>query len=122
MQVRFIDSIHQIDAAQWNSLCSSDYPFARYEFLAALEDSGCTSSNTGWQTKHLLIFADGQLFAAMPGYIKATPTASMYSIGAGPMPIAATVFIIIPSGSMPSPSLPVLARVCYAATKRAPPT
>jgi len=70
VQVRFIDSIHQIDAAQWNSLCSSDYPFARYEFLAALEDSGCTSSNTGWQTKHLLIFADGQLFAAMPGYIK----------------------------------------------------
>ena len=70
MQVRFIDSIHQIDAAQWNTLCPPEYPFARYEFLAALEDSGCTSIATGWQTKHLLIFAEGQLFAAMPGYIK----------------------------------------------------
>lgn len=70
MQVRFIDSIHQIDAAQWNSLCPTEYPFARYEFLAALEDSGCTSITTGWQTQHLLVFADGQLLAALPGYIK----------------------------------------------------
>lgn len=70
MQVRFIDSIHQIDAAQWNSLCPPDYPFVRYEFLAALEDSGCTSAATGWQVQHLLIFTDGQLLAAMPGYIK----------------------------------------------------
>ena len=70
MQVRFIDSIHQIDAAHWNALCPPDYPFVRYEFLAALEDSGCTSSATGWQTQHLLIIADGQLLAALPGYIK----------------------------------------------------
>jgi predicted N-acyltransferase len=70
VQVRFIDSIHQIDAAHWNALCPSDYPFVRYEFLAALEDSGCVCIATGWQTKHLLIFADGQLLAALPGYIK----------------------------------------------------
>ncbi len=70
MQTRFIDSIHQIDAAQWNSLCTSEYPFIRYEFLAALESSGCTSPATGWQAHHLLILADGELVAAMPGYLK----------------------------------------------------
>jgi uncharacterized protein len=70
VQIRFIDSIHQIDAAHWNQLCPPDYPFVRHEFLAALEDSGCTSAATGWQAQHLLLFADGQLLAAMPGYIK----------------------------------------------------
>lgn len=70
MQVHFIDSIHQIDAAQWNGLCPPHYPFVRHEFLAALEDSGCTDINTGWQAKHLLIMLDGQLHAAFPGYIK----------------------------------------------------
>lgn len=70
MQIRFIDSIHQIDAAEWNQLCPPDYPFIRHEFLAALEDSQCTSVNTGWQAHHLLVFAEEQLFAAMPGFIK----------------------------------------------------
>lgn len=70
MQIHFIDSIHQIDAAHWNQLCPPDYPFVRHGFLAALEDSGCTSAATGWQARHLLIFADKKLLAAMPGYIK----------------------------------------------------
>ncbi len=70
MQIRFIDSIHQIDAAHWNRLCPADYPFVRHEFLAALEDSNCTNATTGWRVQHLLIFANEQLLAAMPGYIK----------------------------------------------------
>ncbi len=70
VQIRFIDSIHQIDAGQWNQLCPPDYPFVRHEFLAALEDSGCTNATTGWQVQHLLIFAEAQLLAIMPGYVK----------------------------------------------------
>lgn len=70
MQICFIDSIHQIAAAQWNQLCPPDYPFVRHEFLAALEDSNSTNTTTGWQAHHLLIMADGQLLAAMPGYMK----------------------------------------------------
>jgi len=70
VQIHFIDSIHQVDAAQWNALCPPHYPFVRHEFLAALEDSGCTNVNTGWQPKHLLIMLDGQVYAGLPGYIK----------------------------------------------------
>lgn len=70
MQIRFIDSIHQVDAEQWNRLYPSDYPFVRHEFLAALEDTGCTLPVTGWQVQHLLVSEGGQLIAAMPGYIK----------------------------------------------------
>lgn len=70
MQIRFINSIHQIEAAHWNQLCPPDYPFVRHEFLAALEDSYCTSAATGWTAHHLLVLADDQLIAALPGYIK----------------------------------------------------
>lgn len=70
VEVRFVDSIHQVDAQQWNQLCATDYPFCRHEFLAALEDTGCTGTGSGWQVAHLLVYAQQQLVAAMPGYIK----------------------------------------------------
>jgi len=43
-----------IDPAVWNAL-AGDYPFLRYEFLAALESTGCVSAATGWHPRHLLI-------------------------------------------------------------------
>ncbi len=70
MQASFIDSIHLVDAHLWNSLCGAEYPFCRYEFLATLEDTFCTSPDTGWQIAHLLVHEQGQLIAAMPGYVK----------------------------------------------------
>jgi predicted N-acyltransferase len=41
--VRIAESLSDIDANQWNSLCADNYPFLRYEFLAALESTGCAS-------------------------------------------------------------------------------
>ncbi|WP_416377405.1 GNAT family N-acetyltransferase [Cellvibrio sp. NN19] len=75
MYARFIESIHELDAASWNRLCPPDYPFVRHEFLAALENSQCTSANNGWQVQHLLIYSqddlvNAQLLAIVPGYIK----------------------------------------------------
>lgn len=70
MQTRFINSIFDIAPEQWNSLCPVNYPFIRHEFLAALENSGCTTAKTGWQPQHLLLFDHLQLVAAIPGYIK----------------------------------------------------
>lgn len=70
MQMYFIDSIHKIDAVQWNQLCPTDYPFVRHEFLTALETSGCTSAATGWQPQHVLLMESDKLVAAMPGYHK----------------------------------------------------
>ncbi|HSC67926.1 MAG TPA: GNAT family N-acetyltransferase [Cellvibrio sp.] len=70
MQIRFIQSIHQLDPEQWNPLCPADYPFVRHEFLAALEDTGCTTAATGWQVQHLVLFCGEELVAVMPGYVK----------------------------------------------------
>ena len=71
MNVRFIDDIHSISAEAWHSLVGTDYPFLRYEFLAALEDSQSVGGESGWQAMHLVVESDdGRLLAAMPLYLK----------------------------------------------------
>ena len=70
MQITFISHIAQINAVQWNALCSDDYPFMRYEFLHALEVSGSVGKGTGWLPQHLVIHDGDELIVAMPLYIK----------------------------------------------------
>ena len=70
MKATFINAIADIDAAHWNKLCGTDYPFLRHEFLAALEQSGSVGANTGWQPQHLLLHDHDTLVAVMPLYIK----------------------------------------------------
>ena len=79
--LRAVDAIGEIDREEWNALDgagrSSDAaafaynPFMSYEFLSALEDSGCCSSRTGWLPHHVVLEdADGQLLGAAPTYLK----------------------------------------------------
>jgi uncharacterized protein len=70
MIIQFIDSIHKIQASEWDALCPPDYPFIRHAFLAALEDSQSTHIKNGWEISHLICIDNQQLVAAMPGYIK----------------------------------------------------
>ncbi|MDD4913612.1 MAG: GNAT family N-acetyltransferase [Methylococcales bacterium] len=70
MEVKQIDSIAQVSCGAWNGLVETDYPFLRHEFLAALEQSGSVSVQTGWRPAHLLVTADGELLACMPLYVK----------------------------------------------------
>lgn len=70
MEVKQIHSLTQIDAENWNRLAGIDYPFLRYEFLSALEQSGSVCAKTGWQARHLLVEAQGELLAILPLYEK----------------------------------------------------
>jgi uncharacterized protein len=70
MQISQIASISEVNSESWNALVGDDYPFMRHEFLLALEDSGCVSEQTGWQPKHILVFDNNALIAAMPVYLK----------------------------------------------------
>ncbi|HEY7773529.1 MAG TPA: GNAT family N-acetyltransferase [Marinagarivorans sp.] len=70
MQYEFSNSIHAIPANQWQALWQTSYPFIQHGFLAALEDSGCTRAESGWQPYHLSLKQDGELVAAMPLYVK----------------------------------------------------
>lgn len=48
----------------------SKFPFLQHEFLLAAENSGSVAAETGWIPRHLTLFMDGELRAAMPLYEK----------------------------------------------------
>lgn len=70
MRVSVIGSLDGVGARDWDALVQG-YPFVRYDFLAALERTGCVEPATGWTPQHLGVFADnGALLAAAPCYVK----------------------------------------------------
>lgn len=70
MEVKQINSMAQVDSADWNRLAGDAYPFLRHEFLLALEQSGSVSKQTGWTPAHLLVIDEDELIAFMPLYLK----------------------------------------------------
>jgi predicted N-acyltransferase len=70
MTYRTHASIHELDKNTWNTLFCHGGPCLSHAFLACLEDSQSVGSDSGWQPHHLVWYKNGQLIAAMPGYIK----------------------------------------------------
>ena len=66
----FLSSLNQVDADQWDGLCATDYPFLRHRFLLGLEQTGCTTAESGWQPSHLLLRDGESIVAALPLYLK----------------------------------------------------
>lgn len=70
MQIEVYHQISDIEAAHWNALIQDNNPFLRHEFLQALESHHCVGENFGWLPRHIAIFEDKELVAAMPLYEK----------------------------------------------------
>lgn len=70
MHIELLHRIADIERADWNGLTASGNPFVRYEFLHALEESGCVGGDTGWQPAHLAARDGGRLLGALPCYLK----------------------------------------------------
>lgn len=77
MEVKFYNAINDIGQPLWESICGTDYPFIRYEFLHALETAGkdsetgaACSRESGWQPHHAIVFKDSKPIAAAPLYLK----------------------------------------------------
>jgi len=66
----WLRSIDEIDANEWDALEGDGNPFLQHAFLAALEHQGCVGPDTGWIPQHLVLYRQGRLQAAMPGYLK----------------------------------------------------
>jgi len=70
-----MNNLSEISPAQWEQLRTFEFngpsnPFLSYAYLRALEQSGCASSATGWQTHFLCVWLDDELHGAMPMYLK----------------------------------------------------
>lgn len=70
LRVETCHSISDIPRADWERFAGRGNPFLRYEFFEALEQSGCTSAETGWQPSHLIFRVDGKLAGVAPAYLK----------------------------------------------------
>ena len=70
MNIKFLNSIQDCPAEQWQSLFNTDYPFIQHNFLLSLETSGCTQAKTGWTPYHLIVLQADKPIAAMPCFIK----------------------------------------------------
>lgn len=71
VHIEWLPAIDAVDAARWDALLATDYPFLQHAFLAALERTGAATAGSGWQPQHLLLYRGSELIAAMPLYLKA---------------------------------------------------
>ena len=71
VEAHILGSITQVDAAAWDRCAGADNPFVRHAFLAALEESGSSTAETGWHPRHIVLkTADGAILGAVPMYLK----------------------------------------------------
>jgi len=74
-RARLVTSAREIGDRAWNACANPDgadspHPFTRYEFFAALEESGSAVAETGWQPCHLVLEQKGAIQSLMPLYLK----------------------------------------------------
>jgi uncharacterized protein len=74
-EIKILSRIQDVARADWDGLLSATdpafNPFPSYDFLDALEVSGCIEAETGWLARHLAVSdSSGQMVAAAPMYIK----------------------------------------------------
>ncbi|MGD8931970.1 MAG: GNAT family N-acetyltransferase [Chromatiales bacterium] len=70
MEIHIHERLEEIPAAQWNLLIPDNHPFLRHEFLSAMERHGCVGKQFGWLPRHIGVYEDDRLVAAMPLYEK----------------------------------------------------
>ncbi len=70
MKVTVLESIADIDGADWDALAGDAYPFLRHAFLSLAESTGSVTPDAGWTPRHLVLEDGGQLRAVMPLYEK----------------------------------------------------
>ena len=54
-KVKVVSAVSDVPQATWDALARGEGPFLRYDFLNALEQSGCCNEASGWIPQHLVI-------------------------------------------------------------------
>jgi predicted N-acyltransferase len=71
LEFRTHERIRDIGEAAWSAVAGPDcLPFLRYEWLSALEDTGCIDPSRGWLAMHIAAYSGGELVGVAPAYIK----------------------------------------------------
>ena len=67
---RFLPSLADVRARDWDALHDGRNPFVTHAFLHGLESQGCLRRDWGWTPHHLTLWEGDTLVAAAPGYLK----------------------------------------------------
>ncbi|MEO7392948.1 MAG: GNAT family N-acetyltransferase, partial [Ramlibacter sp.] len=70
---RVLAAPSEVPAAQWNALLSrhgAPAPFMRFEYFAAMHESGSAAPATGWTPRWITLWQGDELCAACPLYLK----------------------------------------------------
>jgi len=68
--IRLLDSLAEVDPAQWDTLVGDGNPFVSHAFLHGMEQHGCLRQDYGWQPHHLGLYEGERLVGAVPAYLK----------------------------------------------------
>lgn len=70
-RLKVLESILDVPKSSWNALVPRGAPpVLRWEWLAAMEESGSASRARGWEPSHFALFRNEQLIAAAPAFKK----------------------------------------------------
>ncbi|NNJ73447.1 MAG: GNAT family N-acetyltransferase, partial [Enterobacterales bacterium] len=70
IDIKVLKSIDQSRPQDWQDWLPENAVFNRYEVLHAMETSGCTSPETGWQPQHLQLSSGDETLGLLPLYQK----------------------------------------------------
>lgn len=68
--LRIVKRLSDVPREAWDALSAGGSPFLEWDWLTALEETGCATPETGWAPHHLLLEEGGRLVAACPLYLK----------------------------------------------------
>ncbi len=75
IEISVLGGLGDIEAAEWDACANPGGgrpvdPFTIHKVLQAFEESGSVGAGTGWQPRHLVARAEGEVIAVMPLYAK----------------------------------------------------
>ena len=70
LTVKIIRKISEVRREDWDRLVGGGSPFMKWDWLDALEQTGCAQERTGWLPHHVIIEKAGELVGACPVYLK----------------------------------------------------
>ena len=70
ISIRIVRKISDLSRDSWDALAGGTTPFARWDWLDSLEQSGCVDEESGWLPHHLVAERPGAMVAVCPMYLK----------------------------------------------------
>ncbi|HEY3303996.1 MAG TPA: GNAT family N-acetyltransferase [Candidatus Binatia bacterium] len=70
LTIKIIRKISEVRREDWDRLLNHDSPFMKWDWLDALEQTGCIEEETGWLPHHLIVEQGGEVVGACPMYLK----------------------------------------------------